>query len=474
MPSPPPQFPHRHYDFTFQEDSVADGGAKAGSPASSLSRSRSILREPDAKHCWVLVVDSARIGDAEYSGECRRVLTHALSPASGSGVGADAPVVVMANKQDLSEAHAPASVATALHIRSLRGRHWHVQGSSVQSGDGVFEMADWIVSVFDNVSAVPRKPGVDGAACESAPARASAGAPVFDVGAPAATASAARQARCDEEMRRQDAELERVHESVRHLGPSVNRTSMAAEIATQDSLLDSCLETVSETLPHRWSDDSAAPMAPPPPPPPGPSSRYTGGGADSGAPYTGMYTPPAGLAGAGDANPFHDDGTDTAAPGASPAAAVSTYDALVDALNRRNRVSDGCVAPTDDRGAAVGTTCVASTCSTEESALPPPASDIRPKDVLPEEAEVAVPIGERWAEFHFATESQTVVEALERVRGAVMAHRDYYGADRPLPYQLTREVIAKQALMKKHMNPDELWTPLVAAALRATLTAAGE
>jgi len=57
----------------------------------------------------------------------------------------DAPVLVLANKQDLPKAAAPAAVADKLDLCKLpRGRPWHVQGCTAVTGDGLFEGLDWL------------------------------------------------------------------------------------------------------------------------------------------------------------------------------------------------------------------------------------------------------------------------------------------------------------------------------------------
>ncbi|XP_077995476.1 uncharacterized protein LOC144448959 [Glandiceps talaboti] len=50
-----------------------------------------------------------------------------------------APVVVLANKQDLPGASSPAELIEALGLRSLRDNPWYVQGAVATNGGGIYE-----------------------------------------------------------------------------------------------------------------------------------------------------------------------------------------------------------------------------------------------------------------------------------------------------------------------------------------------
>ena len=87
----------------------------------------------------VFVVDSsarARIGEA------RAWLQTLLAAGEISG----APVLVYANKQDVTGAMTAAEVTEELGLGAIRGREWHVQPASVVTGAGLAEGLDWLAS----------------------------------------------------------------------------------------------------------------------------------------------------------------------------------------------------------------------------------------------------------------------------------------------------------------------------------------
>lgn len=53
-------------------------------------------------------------------------------------------VLVLANKQDLPAALSIAEVADQLALHTIRGRNWHIQGTSAVTGAGVYEGLDWL------------------------------------------------------------------------------------------------------------------------------------------------------------------------------------------------------------------------------------------------------------------------------------------------------------------------------------------
>eukprot|EP00727_Mastigamoeba_balamuthi_P006494 m51a1_g2465 putative adp-ribosylation factor a1f isoform 2 (184) ;mRNA; r:30117-30668 len=55
-----------------------------------------------------------------------------------------ASLLVYANKQDMPGAMTVAQVTSAMGLGEVRGRKWHVQGSSAASGDGLYEGLDWL------------------------------------------------------------------------------------------------------------------------------------------------------------------------------------------------------------------------------------------------------------------------------------------------------------------------------------------
>ena len=80
----------------------------------------------------VYIVDSM---DGNRFSEARDELTWILNADEMAGV----PLVVLANKQDLPNAHSPSEVAAKLGLPQLKDRKWFIQGSSAVSGSGLYE-----------------------------------------------------------------------------------------------------------------------------------------------------------------------------------------------------------------------------------------------------------------------------------------------------------------------------------------------
>jgi len=89
----------------------------------------------------IFLVDS---NDTRRMAEAEETLAAILEDDELRGV----PVLVLANKQDLPRAMAPAAVADKLGMSKLRGRQWHVQGCNALSGDGVYEGMDWLAAAL--------------------------------------------------------------------------------------------------------------------------------------------------------------------------------------------------------------------------------------------------------------------------------------------------------------------------------------
>ena len=86
-------------------------------------------------HGLIFVVDSS---DKHRFDEVREELTWILNSDELVGV----PLVVLANKQDLPKASSPSEIAAKLDLPSLKGRAWHVHGTSAVNGDGLYEAMD--------------------------------------------------------------------------------------------------------------------------------------------------------------------------------------------------------------------------------------------------------------------------------------------------------------------------------------------
>ena len=58
----------------------------------------------------------------------------------------NAPLLVLANKQDLKNAVPPTEIANKLGLPKLKNRTWRIQGTSILSVDGLYEGFDWIIN----------------------------------------------------------------------------------------------------------------------------------------------------------------------------------------------------------------------------------------------------------------------------------------------------------------------------------------
>ena len=58
----------------------------------------------------------------------------------------DCTLLIMANKQDLSDALSPKDVTDKLGVQNLKGREWLVQGTSATTGQGLKEGLDWMAN----------------------------------------------------------------------------------------------------------------------------------------------------------------------------------------------------------------------------------------------------------------------------------------------------------------------------------------
>ena len=85
----------------------------------------------------IFVVDS---NDADRIAESAEALNMVLSDETMNGV----PLLIYANKMDLPNAMTVPQISEALGLTKLRGRHWQVQASNAQRGDGLFEGMDWL------------------------------------------------------------------------------------------------------------------------------------------------------------------------------------------------------------------------------------------------------------------------------------------------------------------------------------------
>jgi|UniRef100_A0A7S4GLJ1 ADP-ribosylation factor-like protein 3 len=60
------------------------------------------------------------------------------------------PVLVLANKQDLSNALSAADVSEKLGLTGIRDRKWQIQGCSAKNGEGLHEGMEWAVKALNS------------------------------------------------------------------------------------------------------------------------------------------------------------------------------------------------------------------------------------------------------------------------------------------------------------------------------------
>jgi len=90
----------------------------------------------------VWIVDSV---DAERIDECRDEMHRVLADDGLRG----AALLVLANKQDMSNAMKADRIAERLGMHSLRGHEWYIQPCSALSGDGLVEGLEWLHKVLN-------------------------------------------------------------------------------------------------------------------------------------------------------------------------------------------------------------------------------------------------------------------------------------------------------------------------------------
>jgi ADP-ribosylation factor-like protein 3 len=86
----------------------------------------------------VFVVDAA---DEKRLEECGIELQQLLDVDNLKNV----PVLILANKQDLSNALSAADISDKLSLSSIRDRKWQIQACSAKTGEGLHEGMEWAV-----------------------------------------------------------------------------------------------------------------------------------------------------------------------------------------------------------------------------------------------------------------------------------------------------------------------------------------
>lgn len=92
----------------------------------------------DEVDCLIFVVDSA---DRRRLEETAKELETLLNEEKLAGV----PLLIFANKMDLSTALPAADVSQCLNLHTIRDRKWNIQGCSAKTGDGLNEGLEWSV-----------------------------------------------------------------------------------------------------------------------------------------------------------------------------------------------------------------------------------------------------------------------------------------------------------------------------------------
>lgn len=91
----------------------------------------------DNTDALIYLVDS---NDPERISEARDELHRVLAADGLRG----AAVLILANKQDLTQAMRPDRVADLLGLSSMRDHKWYMQPCSAVTGDGLYEGLDWL------------------------------------------------------------------------------------------------------------------------------------------------------------------------------------------------------------------------------------------------------------------------------------------------------------------------------------------
>ena len=89
--------------------------------------------------CLIYVVDST---DGKRLEETSLELDDLLNEEELHGI----PVLVFANKQDMSTSKNPEEIAQAMSLNSIRGRSWQIQPCSAKSGEGVQDGIEWLLT----------------------------------------------------------------------------------------------------------------------------------------------------------------------------------------------------------------------------------------------------------------------------------------------------------------------------------------
>lgn len=93
----------------------------------------------------ILVVDSTDV-------KRMPIVAQELQKILRMEVVAGAPLLIIANKQDLNTAVSPGNLAQSLGLTTINDRPWHIQGTSAYSGEGVPEALTWLADTTQGPS----------------------------------------------------------------------------------------------------------------------------------------------------------------------------------------------------------------------------------------------------------------------------------------------------------------------------------
>ncbi|UJR19816.1 hypothetical protein I4U23_022949 [Adineta vaga] len=91
----------------------------------------------------IFVVDSH---DRERIDEIRDILHETLSEEELQGI----PLLIFANKQDLSDIMNTIELTDKLNLHSLSNRSWHIQPACTLDGTGLNQGLDWLANQFQD------------------------------------------------------------------------------------------------------------------------------------------------------------------------------------------------------------------------------------------------------------------------------------------------------------------------------------
>jgi len=92
----------------------------------------------------IFVIDSCDIDrlEEDFIDEFNYILSHEKLKSL--------PILILANKQDLNRALSPENIIKKISVEKLKEKKWHFLGTSVETGVGIEEGLDWMISILNN------------------------------------------------------------------------------------------------------------------------------------------------------------------------------------------------------------------------------------------------------------------------------------------------------------------------------------